>query len=218
MLDVGALVDHWGYAAIAVLVILGNVGVPVPEETVLALGGYLAWDGHLHLPLLIAVGIVSAAVGDQIGYWLGRRYGRALLERPWMVALLPTERMMVHIDAFVARHGAWAVLVARFLPGLRVLAGPVAGMSRMPFVAFTIANVVGAVLYVPFAVGLGYAAGYGFGEYLRGIGNAALRIEHMVLLFIVSATVLVIGVRALRRRRAAARSAARAALPKGNRP
>jgi membrane protein DedA with SNARE-associated domain len=214
MLDVGALVEHWGYAAIAVLVILGNVGVPVPEETVLALGGYLCWDGRLHLPLLIAVGIVSAAVGDQIGYWLGRRYGRALLERPWMVAMLPTERMMVHIDAFVARHGAWAVLVARFLPGVRMLAGPVAGISRMPFAAFTIANVVGAVIYVPFAVGLGYAAGYGFGDYLRGIGSAALRIEHMVLLFIISVTVLMISWRALRRRRAAAR----AALPKGNRP
>jgi membrane-associated protein len=208
MLDVGSLVDHWGYAAIAVLVVLGNVGVPVPEETVLALGGYLCWDGHLHLPLLIAVGIVSASVGDQIGYWLGRRYGRALLERPWMASMLPTERMMLHIDALVARHGAWAVLVARFLPGVRMLAGPVAGISRMPFGAFTIANVGGAFLYVPFAVGLGYAAGYGFGDHLRAVGNTGLRIEHMVLLFIVSVTVLMVSWRTLRRRRAAERAAA----------
>src|ERR1700676_2218051 len=81
MPDFGELINHWGYFAIVLLVILGNVGLPVPEESILVLSGYLAWRGDLKLPLVIAVGIVAAAAGDIIGFWIGRRYGHAALDR-----------------------------------------------------------------------------------------------------------------------------------------
>src|SRR6202049_5276039 len=61
--DFGELINHWGYFAIVLFVILGNVGLPVPEESILVLSGYLAWRGDLKLPLVIAVGIVAAAAG-----------------------------------------------------------------------------------------------------------------------------------------------------------
>ena len=64
MLDLSHLFQHMGYAAILVIVLLGNAGVPAPEESVLVLGGYLAWHGRLHLPLVILVGVVSAGLGD----------------------------------------------------------------------------------------------------------------------------------------------------------
>ena len=60
-------VEHWGYAAIFAVVVLGNVGLPVPEETVLTLAGYLVWRGDLRLWLVLIVGIVSASVGDNVG-------------------------------------------------------------------------------------------------------------------------------------------------------
>jgi membrane protein DedA with SNARE-associated domain len=81
MFDVAGWLAHWGYGAIFVAVVLGNVGLPVPEETVLALGGYLAERGQLRLAAVLAVSFVSAVAGDGLGYWLGRRYGRAPIER-----------------------------------------------------------------------------------------------------------------------------------------
>src|SRR5215470_6951844 len=77
VLDLGHLFQHFGYAAILVVVLLGNMGFPAPEESVLVLGGYLSWQHRLHLPLVMLVGIVSACLGDNIGYWLGRRYASA---------------------------------------------------------------------------------------------------------------------------------------------
>ncbi len=68
MPDLGELINHWGYFAIVLVVVLGNVGLPVPEESILVLAGYLAWRGELKLPLVIAVGIISAVMGDNIGH------------------------------------------------------------------------------------------------------------------------------------------------------
>src|SRR5215472_11392990 len=81
MTDIAPLLEHWGYFAIFLIVVLGNVSVPVPEETALIVGGYLAWRGELQFPVVLAVGIVSAVVGDNVGYWIGRAYGRGLLDR-----------------------------------------------------------------------------------------------------------------------------------------
>jgi membrane protein DedA with SNARE-associated domain len=81
------LVAHWGYGAIFVAVLLGNVGVPIPEETILALSGYLAQRGDLRLPTVLVVAFVSAVLGDNLGYWLGRRCGRAAIERYGHLAL-----------------------------------------------------------------------------------------------------------------------------------
>jgi len=130
VLDLGELVGHWGYAAIFVVVVLGNVGLPLPEETVLVLGGYMAWRGTLRLAAVLAVGIVSAATGDNLGYWMGRRYGRAALERygHW-VAITPAR--LEAVWGFVLRHGPLGVFAARFIPGLRVMAGPIAGASGL---------------------------------------------------------------------------------------
>src|SRR5712691_1017984 len=60
LIDPGELIGHWGYPAIFVLVLLGSVGIPVPEESILVVGGYLVWRGQLRLPLVIAIGILSA--------------------------------------------------------------------------------------------------------------------------------------------------------------
>jgi len=79
--DAAGLLAHWGYGAIFVVVVLGNIGFPVPEETILALGGYLAQRGTLRLGIVLAIGILSAVTGDGLGYWFGRRYGRRALER-----------------------------------------------------------------------------------------------------------------------------------------
>src|SRR2546426_12577604 len=81
MPDINQLITDWGYAGIFLVVILGNIGLPVPEETVLAVAGYLVWSGRLQLVPVLIVALVSAVAGDNFGYWLGRHYGRAAVGR-----------------------------------------------------------------------------------------------------------------------------------------
>src|SRR4030095_10342062 len=81
MPDLTPFIAQWGYAAIFVIVILGNVGLPIPEETVLTVSGYLVWQGRLKLLPVLLTAIASAVLGDNIAYWIGRRYGRIALTR-----------------------------------------------------------------------------------------------------------------------------------------
>jgi membrane protein DedA with SNARE-associated domain len=191
------LVTYWGYLAIFFFVVLGNMGFPFPEETILLLAGYLAWEGQLRLSLVLPVGILSAVIGDNIGYRIGRRYGQPLLDRygPWIVgkpARLEAARRIL------LRHGARGVFVARFIPGLRFLAGPLAGTIGLRPSRFLLANVLGASLYVPIAVGLGYAVGYGLGDYVTRFEQLAGRVEHYVILGAVLFTALLLAWRAWR--------------------
>src|SRR5262245_10922294 len=131
MADISQLITDWGYAGIFFVVILGNIGLPVPEETVLAVAGYLVWSGRLQLLPVLIVAFISAVAGDNLGYWLGRHYGRAAVER-YAGWLLKPGRLMV-AESFVSRYGALAVCVARFVGGFRFLAGPLAGAVGLSF-------------------------------------------------------------------------------------
>jgi membrane protein DedA with SNARE-associated domain len=196
------LVEHWGYAAIALIVLLGNIGVPVPEETILALGGYMAWQGQLRLSLVLAIGIVSAVAGDSLGYWVGHRRGPQAIEqyaRRWVGGPDLLERTR----AFVRRRGMLAVFVARFVPGLRFMAGPFAGATGMRFAAFAIANVLGAVVYVPLVTAAGWGVGYGLGDYLARLRHVIGALEHVVLAVVVLGIVATLGLRAFRALRGA---------------
>jgi membrane protein DedA with SNARE-associated domain len=178
--DITELVGHWGYLAVFVIVVVGNVGVPVPEETALLAAGYLVWRGDLRWSLVLLVGIVSAVAGDNVGYWLGRRYGPRVLERfRRLIGISPSR--FLSMRTFIVRWGPLGVFVARFLPGLRFLAGPLAGAVGLHFAAFITANVLGALLYVPALVAAGYIVGYGAGAYLEWLLQALGPVEYIVL-------------------------------------
>jgi membrane protein DedA with SNARE-associated domain len=185
--DIGELLGHWGYFAIFFVVLLGNVGLPVPEEVILSLAGYLSWRGELWLPIVLAVGILSAIIGDNLGYWIGRRYGYVAIER-YGRRLLLTPQRLESARRFVARYGFIAVFLARFVPGLRFLAGPTAGAIGLRFPPFFISNMLGATLYVPIAVGVGYAIGYGAGDSIERLRNIVGEVEHIVLVLALLAT------------------------------
>ncbi|HTY77162.1 MAG TPA: DedA family protein [Candidatus Bathyarchaeia archaeon] len=195
-------VSHWGYLAVFVLVILGNAGVPVPEETVLLVAGFLVWTGQLRLDIVLAVGVFSAVAGDNIGFWLGRRFGRAALERHAHWILGHPERLGA-MQRFVARRGAIAVIIARFLPGLRFMAGPLAGALGFPAWRFFVANVTGALIYVPIMIGAGWAVGYGLGDYLEPLRRSAINLERVAVWIVIGAAAALLVwrvVRALRGR------------------
>lgn len=201
MPDLAPLISHWGYLAIFLFVILGNVDLPVPEESVLVLAGYLTWQGQLELPLVLVVGIVSAVAGDNLGYWIGRRYGQEAVERFGRRVMLTPARIEA-TRRFVTRYGAFGVFAARFIAGLRFMAGPLAGSTGLRPLAFVTANTLGAMLYVPTMVGAGYAVAYGLGDYVKRFERFAGRIEHIVLIAAAIATLVLLGRRALRAARA----------------
>jgi len=178
--DVSKFVAHWGYLAIFVIVVLGNVGLPVPEESALLAGGYLVWRGDLMWSGVLTVGIVSAVAGDNVGYWIGRRYGPRVLDRLRRLVGITPQRFH-SMRMFMVRWGSLGVFVARFIPGLRFLAGPLAGTVGLHFTAFISANVLGAVVYVPVIVAAGYAVGYSAGPHVERILRTLGPVEYVVL-------------------------------------
>ena len=203
MPDLTPFIAQWGYAAIFLIVILGNVGLPVPEETVLTVSGYLIWQGRLRPLPVVLIAIASAVLGDNVAYWIGRRYGRVALTRFLKVSPERIERM----QGLVLRYGMLAVFVARFVAGLRFMAGPLAGTTGLSPLRFFIANLLGALVYVPVAVGVGYAVGYGLGDRIEGLRRFTGGAEHLLLVAIVVGAV---GVWLWRARRARAPDASRA--------
>ena len=197
MPDVGALLNHWGYLAIFIFVILGNMGVPLPEETILALAGYMVWRGQLLFWAVLIVGILSAILGDNLGYWVGRRYGRGAIERYGHLVLGRPARLE-SLECFVARYGALGVFVARFVPGLRFMAGPLSGALHLRFPRFLAANLFGATVYVPVAVCVGYAIGVGFGGYVEELRRVVGNIEHAVLVTALCLSAAILSWRVLR--------------------
>jgi membrane-associated protein len=193
-------VEHWGYAAIFAVVVLGNLGVPVPEETILTLAGYLVWRGDLKLGPVLIVAIASASAGDNGSYWLGRVLGsRALLRYKSRLRLNPAT--LEAGQRFVAKHGALAVFLARFLPGLRFAVGPLAGITGIPAPVFFIANVLGACCYVPAVVAVGYAIGRGAGPRLEHLRTTAFAVEHVVVTAAILGMLWALVMRAKRSRR-----------------
>lgn len=201
MPDLRELIGHWGYLAIFLFVVLGNMGLPVPEETILALAGYLVWRGELRLAIVLVVGILSAVAGDNLGYWLGHRYGRKALEQ-YAGWLLRTPQQLERMQGFVERRGPVGVFAARFIPGLRFIAGPLAGALRLRFLSFLVSNLLGAVAYVPLVVGAGYAVGYGLGDYVERLRRVVGEVEHIVLIAAIVGAIALLGWRTLRAVRA----------------
>ncbi len=151
-------VSHHGYAGLVVLLVLGIVGLPLPDETLLTAVGYLVYRGSLaYVPALIA-GSAGAAGGITLSYmigaWLGRpavlRYGRA-------VGL--NERRLQRTEDLVRRYGGAGLVVGFFLPGVRHMSAIAAGTCRMPPLRFAGAAYTGACLWVTTFITLGRFAG-----------------------------------------------------------
>lgn len=178
---------HIGYGALFGFVFAESAGVPVPGETALVAAGLLAGSGQLALPAVIAVGTAAAILGDNLGYWFGRRGGRALLLRDGRFAR-HRRKAVDKGERFFERHGPKAVFLGRWVSGVRIVAALTAGASRMPWRTFLLYNATGALAWAatvsgaaallgPVAAGIIYGAGLAAlgGVALYGTGRAWLR-------------------------------------------
>jgi len=167
------LFSRYGYAVVFLGVFLENAGLPVPGETTLLAGAALARFGRLSLIWVIAAAIGGATLGDNLGFLIGRRGGRALAERHgWKIGLNP--RRLSQFDRYFERHGAKVVFIARFVTGLRVFGAMLAGGSGLPWRKFLFYNASGAIVWSTAVATAGYALAYSWETLERWIGRSGL--------------------------------------------
>jgi membrane protein DedA with SNARE-associated domain len=178
-----SFVANYGYWAVALALLCENAGIPVPGESTLLLASFLAYSEHrLHLGWIIIVATGAATLGDNLGYALGHYGGRPLLDRYMDVFRIQPSTVQRGEEMF-ERYGAGAVFFARFIFGLRVFAGPLAGVLRMHWRTFAFYNLIGAALWVTLIAG----AGYLFGQHWRNLLHAMQRLNMAVLIVAVVA-------------------------------
>jgi membrane-associated protein len=181
-----ATVVHYGYWAVAALLLLESAGLPLPGETVLLLASFLAYTEHeLRLPWLIVVATLATTLGGEVGFALGRHGGRPLIERYQNVFGIRAENI-ARGERLFARYGSATVFLARFIFGMRVLASLLAGALRMPWRKFALFNFLGAALWVA-AIS---SAGYLFGGHWNRLVHDLKRFDLAVAIVVVLAATL----------------------------
>jgi len=170
------------------------IGFVFPGETAVILGGVAASRGHVNIVLLIVVVVGCAIAGDSVGYAVGERWGRRLLQ---VRLLRKRRRLLDRVFDQLNRRGAVAVFLARFTAFLRAIVPGLAGISSMPYRAFLPANAAGGLVWGTAYCLLGYL-----------VGHAYTRVEHAssiasdVLLGLVVAVLIVLAIRRRRREKA----------------
>jgi membrane protein DedA with SNARE-associated domain len=173
-------VATYGYWGVALALLCENAGIPVPGETALLLASFLAYSEHrLNLGWIIVVATCAATIGDNLGYAIGHYGGRPLLDRYQSVLRIPSATLKRGEELF-ARYGAATIFFARFIFGMRVFAGPLAGVLRMRWQAFALFNFLGASVWVTCIAG----AGYLFGRHWRTLMRIMQRFNIGVLIVV----------------------------------
>jgi membrane protein DedA with SNARE-associated domain len=169
ILNVDHLVETFGYPLLFVLVMSESGGIPIPGETALIAASALASQGKLQIEFVIALAAAAAIIGDNIGYVIGRKGGRWLLERPGAFRRQRREVLRVG-EPFFEVHGPKAVFFGRFVLGLRVWASWLAGATRMPWRSFALWNALGGITWAC-AIGLiAYFLGHSAGNAIEAFG------------------------------------------------
>lgn len=179
-----SFIADYGYWAVALALLCENAGIPVPGETTLLLASFLAYSEHrLDLGWIIVVGTFAAAIGDNLGYAVGHHGGRPLLERYRHILRIP-QSTLERGEKLFARWGASTIFFARFIFGLRIFAGPLAGVLRMPWRAFALFNFLGAVVWVTAIATAGYLFGKHWDELEHVLGRFNLVVGIAALILI----------------------------------
>jgi membrane protein DedA with SNARE-associated domain len=152
------LAREYGYIVIFLGILLENAGIPLPGETITIVGGFLAGQGDLDYWLVLGVAILGATLGDSVGYWLGLWGGWPILVRLAKLFRIPEAHLFTAKERF-AQNAGRAVFLGRFIALLRIFAGPLAGISRMPYWQFLLCNVAGAVTWASLTISLAFFAG-----------------------------------------------------------
>ncbi len=176
---VHALLSTYGLWGVFFIIMLESAGIPLPGETALVSASiYAGVTGHMSIAHVIAVATLAAIIGDNIGFWVGRRYGLPLLERHGHLIRLTEKRLALGNHLF-ERHGAKIVFFGRFIAFLRIFAALLAGVYGFRWRSFLLFNAAGAVVW---------ASVFGLGGYL--LGDTVMRLSGPISIVAFVATVI----------------------------
>jgi membrane protein DedA with SNARE-associated domain len=150
------LIGQLGYLGIALILILGGLGLPIPEEAPIILAAVLSKSGQLQWPLALASCLIGVLIGDMVVYLLGFFYGEKVLSLPLTRRLLTRQRE-AQIKGYFHRHGFKILVSGRFVPGFRTAAYLTAGILKLPPLKLLVTDIVAASLTTFLMFGLGYA-------------------------------------------------------------
>lgn len=152
------IAHEYGYWAVFLGIMLENMGIPLPGETITLVGGFLAGSGELEYWFVLGSAVAGAVIGDNFGYWIGYFGGWTLVTRVGRLFRIKEEQLIDVRDQF-GQNAAKAVILGRFIALLRIFAGPLAGTVRMPYPKFILCNLAGAGLWAGVTVTAAYFAG-----------------------------------------------------------
>src|SRR3989442_3655254 len=170
---ISGLVASSGYVVLFVLVALESLGIPLPGETAWLTAAALAALGHLSIYAVVATAVAAAVIGDNGGYWIGRKGGIALVRRYGRRIHL-NESHLDRARGFFERHGPKTVFIGRFIALLRTWVAVLAGTARMPYGSFMLYNALGGVCWSVIFGTLGFVFGRNLPRLEHYIGQASL--------------------------------------------
>lgn len=165
-------ITTYGLGLLFVLIMLESGGIPLPGETALITAGVLASQGKFNIVAVIAVAAAAAIIGDNLGYWVARRWGRRLLKKSKRLDSL-AERVLPPSERFFERHGDKTVFIGRFVAILRFTAAWLAGLSKMRWWKFLFWNAAGGICWATLIGLLAYYLGHAAADAIERYGYYA---------------------------------------------
>ena len=166
---ISSYIEHFTYLGLFVILMLCGLGLPMPEDVALLVGGFLAHKGVTRYPITLIVALLGVIAGDNSLYFIGRGVGSNLLSY-FGLKRTGAENQLDRMHALMHRHGHLAIFYARFFPGLRALVYLSAGSFQVPPSRFFFYDLAGAAISVPVVVTLGYVFGEQLEQVIRFIG------------------------------------------------
>jgi membrane protein DedA with SNARE-associated domain len=176
MFNLTTFIEHFSYLGIFILLALGGVGLPFPEDTTLLLGGFLIAHGIIKPARTFLVMYPTLLMTDFFLYWVGKKYGNRVVEhRRFQKIMSPA--VLSKLEGKFKKWGMLVVFFGRHFLGLRAQVFLVAGVMRMSAVKFLLADAASAIITLALMVGIGYLGGNSIQELKRDI----TRIEHIAI-------------------------------------
>lgn len=174
--------ESFTYIGLLILLFLGGLGIPIPEDITLVIGGYLTYQGLTHYPQTVFVGIAGVVIGDLTLYSIGRKWGAGVINHHRLNWIF-TEKRMAKAQRYLRKYGKRTIFIARFLSGVRGGVHLTAGALKMSAFDFFIMDFLAALLSVPIFVYIGYYFGGHIDKAVSFIGRSS----HIFLAVVITA-------------------------------